>query len=157
MVVDKAVGRLRPLHDHVRTLFALEHDKMAIQCQAFFFKHSHNHLDARPTQLFDASPLHFGEGVDASYHHTSHSLADDKVGTWWRFAVVRTRFEANIERRLGQKGLVFRSNCGKSIYLRMFCTAMHMVAFTDNAVAINNHCPHHGVGFRPQQSASGQL
>ena len=51
MVVDEAVGRLRPLHDHVRTLFALEHDKMAIQCQAFFFKHSHNHLDARPAPV----------------------------------------------------------------------------------------------------------
>ena len=157
MVVDKAVGGLRPLHDYVRTLLALKHNETAIKCQTRFFEYPHNHLDTCLAQLFDASPLHFGKGVDASHHHTRHAFADDKVGTGGRFAVMRTGFETYIKRGVGQKRFVFGPNGGKSVHLCVAFAAVNVVAFADNAVVMHDYRPHHRIGLSPQQSATGQL
>ncbi len=141
--IDKAVGSLRPFQQNEGTFFCVKSDETAIQPATFLLKHLLPYLHASLAQHGNATSVHFFVWVAHANHHARDSLFDDKLGARRRFAIVRTGFEAHIERRLRQEfGIFHRSN---GIHLGMRQPAAMVVAFTNNSAIMNQHRAHHGI------------
>ena len=135
----------------------MEREEPAVQPLAFCLQYAYRHLDARLAKLFDASSLHFGEGVYAAHDDTPHPLADDQVGARRRLPVVRAGLEADIHRGFLQQPFIFRSDRSKCVHLGMSLAAAHMIALADDASVGYDHRPHHRIGARLHPSAGCQL
>ena len=81
MIVDKAIGCLRPFQDDIGALLTMECEESSIQFLTLGFENSHFHLDSCLTQFLDTTALYFGKLIDTAYNHPLHSFLDDQVGT----------------------------------------------------------------------------
>ena len=73
-------------------------------------------------------------------------MTDDKVGTWWRFTEMRTRFERNVQSGFADKGNIICCNRIDAIH---FCvrTAIHfMISLSYYPVVVHQHGTNHRVG-----------
>ena len=173
MVVEVAVGRLRPLQDDVRTVLAVIGEETAVQPLALCLQHAYRHVDAGILQSLYATPLHLTERVDAAHHDAAHAPAHNEVGTGRGLAVMRAGLQRHIEGGILQQRLVVGVYGGKGIHLGMGLAAAHMVALADDAavgrrclsvVAVSvrtdgghDHGSNHGVGPRTVDAVGCQL
>ena len=97
MVVDEAVGRLRPFQDDVGPLLTMVSEEAAVKSLTLGLKHADFNLDTRLLQFSDASSLHLGKLVDAADDHPSYTFLDNQVGTRRCLAVVRTRLQTHVD------------------------------------------------------------
>ena len=91
MIVQKAVGCLRPLKKNVRSVGRMNDKKPLVKLATLVLKHTHNYFYACFLQLSDASPLHFIKRIDTSYDHPRHSFLYNEIGTRRRATHMRTR------------------------------------------------------------------
>lgn len=88
LVIDKTIRRLRPFQDDIGAFFPMKCEETTVEGFAFFFKNTHLNLNAGILEFLDATTLHLGEFIDATYDYPSHTFPDDQVGTWGRLAIV---------------------------------------------------------------------
>ncbi len=157
MIVEKSVGCLSPFQGDVRAVVLMEGEKTAVEPLALFFEYTYRHLYARIPQFLYATALHLGERVDTAHHDTAHPLADDQVGTRRSLAIMRTRFETDINGSFRQKMFVGRADGGEGVHLSVSLAAPDMIALADDPVMRHNDSPHHRVGAAGEQSIGSQL
>ena len=158
VIVDEAIGRLRPFQNDIGAVFTMECEETTIQRLTCLFEHTHLDLDTCLAELTDASTLNFSEFIDASHHHTAHTFSDNQVGTRGCLTIMRTGFERHIDGGLAQQCLILRAHRGESIHFGMALATADMVALADDtSVGTYDDRPHHGVGFGVLLSVLGQL
>jgi len=163
VVVDKAIGRLRPLQDDVGPVQAVEGEEAAVQRPALGLEHAHADVDARIAQLLDAAALHLCKLVDAAHNHAAHAFLDNQVGAGRRLAVVGAGLQRDVDGGLAEQLLVGRAHRGEGVHLGMSLAAAHVVALANDAgLAVrgcvrHDHRPHHGVWLRVLSSVACQL
>lgn len=152
---NEAIGRLRPFERNPRTAQRVKRDEPFIELPALTLQYAHRHLRTGIAELLYAQAVYLGKRVLMAYHYTRDVMRDNKVGTRRSLSVVRTGFQAYIERALRQQPLV--RHRGNSVHLCMRPSTLAMVAFADDLSVIHYHCAHHGIGGRALQSATCQL
>jgi len=149
MVVDKAIGRLGPFQDDIRTLLSMVGEESAVQSLTLSLEHTHFHLDACLAQLLDTTPLDLGKLIDTTNNYPLHTFLYDQISTRRCLAIMRTRLQADVDRSLRQQFLILWTDGSKGIHLRMTLTTTHMITLADDpAISTHNHSPHHRIRLR---------
>ena len=72
MVVQKAVGRLCPLQDDIRTLAGVHCNETPVNPAAVALKHTYFNLYSGISQTLYTAAAHPGKRVNATYYHAPY-------------------------------------------------------------------------------------
>ena len=95
---DLAIDRHRGLQGRQRNAVANVTGEGLVQVAGFRFESPNFHVNARRAHLLKASPTDFGIGIGHRRNHATNSGSDQSVGARGRAALVRVRFEIDVER-----------------------------------------------------------
>ena len=105
----------------------MESDEPADELPTFCFQHSDNNFTSGILQFLYASARNLRKRVPAPDDDAWNLLLDDEVCTRRSFAIVRTRFQADIDGGTFQQGRVFHGTDGVDLGVRY---RMHTSATT---------------------------
>jgi len=157
VVVNKSVGRLRPLQDDIGPMFGVVSKEAPVQPLAFLRQHTHGNLYTSLSQHIHPPAVYFGKGIDTTYYHPPYTFFDNQFRTGRSLPVVSTGFQRHVDSSVAQQVLVLVAHTGKGIHLSVSLTAAHVVALADNTSVCYYHSPHHGVGTCSLDSVGCQL
>lgn len=132
-------------------------DESAVQLQTFLFQHAYLYLNASVLQFLYASSVNLGKWVDTAHNHSPYTFLYNKVGAWRGLAIVGAWLKADIHSAFRQQLFIFRLNAGKGVYLGVPLAASGVVSLANDSSIVDNHRPHHWVGFCVLQSVGCQL
>ena len=124
-------------------------DEALVKFETFRLQDANSHLDARLTNLLNATALYLGKRIDTPTDTSFHPLAHDEVGAGRCLAIMRTRLKAHIDCSSCQQMLVLGLDRCKGIDLGMTLATAHMIALAqDSAILTYDNGSHHGIGLR---------
>ena len=133
----------------------MESDEPADELPTFCFQHSDNNFTSGILQFLYAPARNLRERVPAPDDDAWNLLLDDEVCTRRSFAIVRTRFQADIDGGTFQQGRVFHGTDGVDLSVG-FSTA-HMVSLAYDFPVTYYYRSHHRVGCCIAKSVLCQL